>query len=115
MSFNYRLMTVSSTRPTKGFCATEVLLLFSLSGRGEPDPGLPGEGQVASCRHDERGGGKGGAQEDEAGAGGEKQHVCHRDPVSLHSRENGLIFGFLLFGQMSLRQTLEHKHCIVFQ
>lgn len=94
-------MTVSSTRPTKWFCATEVLLLFSLSGWGEPDPGLPGEGQVASCRHDERGGGEGRAQEDEAGAGGEKQHVCHRNLVALHSCENGLIFVF--FGQMSLK------------
>lgn len=44
-------------------------------GRRKSDPGLPAEGEVASCRHHGGGGGEGGAEEAEAGAGLQKQHL----------------------------------------
>lgn len=45
------------------------IFIFIFLGGRNPDPGLPAEGEVSSCCHHDWGGGEGGAQEDEAGAG----------------------------------------------
>lgn len=64
----------------------------SPSGWGEPDPGLPAEGEVTSCRHHDRRGGEGGAQGHEGGAACEEQHFRGRDPGSMRSRKDFVIF-----------------------